>query len=141
MRSERSPEPTCSLRDCACWLCCFSRSLGEQPRLQQRQRARAVLVLRALVLALDHDARRQVRDADGGIGLVDVLAAGAGGAIGVDAQVRRIQLDGLDLLELGQDRDRARGGVDAPLRLGGGHALHAMRAGLELQERDTRRGR
>jgi hypothetical protein len=44
-------------------------------------------VLRALVLALDDDARRQVRDAHGGVGLVDVLAAGAGGAVGVDAQV------------------------------------------------------
>ena len=31
---------------------------GEEPRLEQRERARAVLVLRALVLALDHDAGR-----------------------------------------------------------------------------------
>src|SRR2546426_9212432 len=36
--------------------------------------------LRALVLALDDDARRQVRDADGRVGGVDPLAAGTGGA-------------------------------------------------------------
>src|SRR5918996_3609630 len=37
----------------------------------------AVGELRALVLALDDDAGREVRDADGRVGLVDVLAAGA----------------------------------------------------------------
>ena len=52
-----------------------------------------VLVLRAVVLALDHDAGRQVGDADGGIGLVDVLAAGAAGPVGVDAQVGRVDVD------------------------------------------------
>ena len=35
----------------------------EQSRLQQRHRARAILVLRALVLTFDDDARREVRDA------------------------------------------------------------------------------
>ena len=48
-----------------------------EPRLQHLHRARAVLVLRALVLARDHDAGRDVRDADGGVGDVDMLAAGA----------------------------------------------------------------
>jgi hypothetical protein len=43
------------------------------------------LQLRALVLALDDDAGGKVGDADGGVGLVDVLAAGTGGAVGVDA--------------------------------------------------------
>ena len=98
--------------------------------------ARAVLVLRALVLAFDHDAGRQVGDAHGRIGLVDVLAAGAGGAVGVDAQVRRVDLDFLDLLELRQDRHRDGRGVDAALRFGGRHALHAVRAGLEFQPRE-----
>ena len=49
-----------------------------------------------------------VRDADRRVGLVDVLAAGARGAEGIDAQVRRVQLDGLDLLELRQNGDGAR---------------------------------
>ena len=135
MRSERSPEPTWSLRDCACCACLLLPLVREQPRLEQRQRAGAVLVLRPLVLAFDHDAGGQVGDADRRVGLVDVLAAGARGAIGVDAQVRGVDLDGFDLLELGQDRDGARRGVDASLRLGRRHALHAVRAGLELQER------
>jgi hypothetical protein len=52
---------------------------------QQAQRTRLVLVLAALVLALDHDAGRQVGDADRRLGLVDVLAAGAGGTVGVEA--------------------------------------------------------
>jgi hypothetical protein len=29
-------------------------------------------------------------DADGGVGLVDVLAAGAAGAVGIDAQVLQV---------------------------------------------------
>jgi hypothetical protein len=67
--------------------CCFSCARVEQARAAGFIALRAVLVLRALVLALDHDAGRQVGDADRRIGLVDVLAAGAGGAEGVDAQV------------------------------------------------------
>src|SRR5579872_2707455 len=55
----------------------------QQPCLEERERAGAVLVLRALVLALHHDAARQVGDAHRGVGLVDVLAAGARGAKGV----------------------------------------------------------
>ena len=41
----------------------------------------------------------------------------------------------VDLLELGQDRDGAGRGVDAALCLGRRHALHAVRAGLELEPR------
>jgi hypothetical protein len=57
----------------------------EQPRVQQRHRARAVLVLAALVLAFDHDAGRQMRDAHRRLGGVDVLAAGAARPHRVDA--------------------------------------------------------
>ncbi len=92
-------------------------------------------MLRALVLALDHDAGRQVRDADRRVGLVDVLAAGPGRAEGVDAQLGRIERDVLDLVEFRQDRHGARRRVDAALRLGGRHALHAVRARLELEAR------
>ena len=114
----------------------FGPLLVEQARLQQRHRARAILVLAALVLALDDDAGRQVRDADRRVGLVDVLAAGAGSAERIDLEVGRIQVDVLDLVHLGQDGDRCGRGMDSALRLGLGHALHAMRAGLELQFRE-----
>src|SRR5439155_1162033 len=73
---------------------------GEQPRPQQRHGARAVLVLGALVLTLHHDAARQMGDAHRGIGLVDVLAAGARGTVGVDAKIRRVDPDITDLVQL-----------------------------------------
>jgi hypothetical protein len=98
-------------------------------------RLRLVLVLRAVVLALDDDAGGQVRDAHGGVGLVHVLAAGAGGAEGVDAQLGRVDVDIGHLVGLGQHRHGAGRGVDAALRLGGRHALHAVAARLELQLR------
>src|ERR1044072_9292614 len=50
---------------------------GEETGLQKAHRDRLVLGLGALVLALDDDTRRDVRDAHGRVGLVDVLAAGA----------------------------------------------------------------
>src|SRR5437879_6468392 len=50
-----------------------------EPRLEASPRRIAVAELRALVLALDDDARRQVGDADRRVGGVDPLAPGAGG--------------------------------------------------------------
>jgi hypothetical protein len=55
-----------------------------QARLEELHRRGLVLVLRALVLTRDHDPRGQVGQAHGGVGLVDVLAAGAARPIGVD---------------------------------------------------------
>ena len=135
MRSERSPLPISDLRVAAS-LACRSRSLLVlDARRQHRQRLRLVLVLGAIVLAFDHDAGGQMGDAHGGVGLVDVLAAGAGGAERVDAELRRIDHDFVDLVRFRHHRDRAGAGVDAALRLGRRHALHAMAAGLELQLR------
>ena len=65
-------------------------------------------------------------------GLVDVLAAGALRAHGLDPQIVALDID-IDLLDLRQHRDRRRRGVNAALRLGVGHALHAMHAGFEFQ--------
>jgi len=50
-------------------------------------------VLRAVVLALDDDAGRLMGDSDGGFRPVDVLAARARGAVGVDAEVALVDLD------------------------------------------------
>src|SRR2546429_7341590 len=49
---------------------------------------RAVLVLAALVLTRHDDTARQVRDAHRGLGLVDVLAAGARGTVDIHLEVR-----------------------------------------------------
>ena len=57
-------------------------------RLQHLHRGGAVAVLAAVGLAGDDDAGRDMRDADGALGLVDVLTAGTGGAERVDLQVR-----------------------------------------------------
>src|SRR5690606_21207765 len=112
------------------------RYLGvAQPGREERHRARAILMLGALVLALDDDPGRQVRDAHRGVGLVDVLPAGARRAKRVDAQVAGVNLDVADLLELRHHRDGARRRVNPALRLGDRHALHAMNAGLELEPR------
>src|SRR5262249_7630339 len=108
----------------------------EQTRFQQRHGARAVLVLRAFILAFHHDAARQVRDAHRRVGLVDVLAASTGGAVGVNTQLGGVDLDLVHLVELRQDRDGARGGVNAALCLSRRHALHAVRTGFEFQARE-----
>src|SRR5690606_6212994 len=102
---------------------------------QALHRLVAVGVLAALGLRLDHDAGRQVGDAHGRVGLVDVLAARAGGAEGVDPQVGRVDLDRLAFLLDRNDRYRRGRGVDPALRFGLGHALHAVGAGFELQAR------
>ena len=73
--SARSPEPI--------WLLRASRALGvlalllrlEQAGAQDPQRLCPVLVLALLVLAVDDDAGREVRDAHRGVRRVDALAA------------------------------------------------------------------
>ena len=91
-----------------------------------------ILNLAALILTGDHQSRGQMGDAHGGVGAVDVLAARAGGAIGVDAQLGGVDAD-LHVLGLGQHGHRGGGGVDAAGGLGDGHALHAVHAGLVLE--------
>ena len=54
------------------------------------------------------------------------------------SQVVRVDLD-LDLLGLGDHEHAGRGGVDAALRLGDGHPLHAVHPALVLQPRPARR--
>src|ERR1019366_2813083 len=62
-------------------------------RAQNAHRPFAVLVLSALVLAGDHDSRRDVRNPHRRIRCVDVLSALAPGAIGVGANVFRLDVD------------------------------------------------
>src|SRR5262245_26683194 len=101
-------------------------------RLEHRHRRAPVLVLAALVLALHDDARRDVRDAHRGLGLVDVLPARAAGAVGVHAQVVVLDLD-LALLQLGRDVDRREGRLPPVRRVKRRHAHEPVDADLVLQ--------
>ena len=131
--SERSPEPICERAGrVELGPLAFELAVVE-PRAQDAHRLLAVLQLRLLVLHRDDDPGRDVRDADGRVGRVDGLAAGAGRAVDVDLEVVGVDLD-LDLLGLGHHRDRGGRGVDAAGALGLGHALDAMRAALPLED-------
>ena len=132
MRSDRSPVPTCALRSRRARRVQRRPLLLVQPRAQDLHRLGAVLVLALLLLHRHHDAGRQMRDAHRAFGLVDVLPAGAGRAVDVDAQVALVDLD-IDLLGLRQHGDGDGGGVDAALAFGRRHALHAMHAGFVFQ--------
>ena len=90
-------------------------------------------MLRAIVLALDHDARGLVGDAHRGLGPVHVLASGAARAVDVDAQIRGIHLDVDVVVHLGGDEHRGEAGVAAVARIEGGLAHQAVHAGLGAQ--------
>ena len=106
----------------------------DQLRAQHRHRGRAVRGLRALVLALHDDAGRLVGDAHGRVGLVDVLAAGARGAVGVDLQVVVVDLDVARLLDDRRDldaRERRLAPVGGVERAEADEAVHALLGGVE----------
>ena len=84
-----------------------------EPRAQDPHRHVAVAPLAALVLARHDDAGRQVRDAHGRVGHVDVLAAGAARAVRVDAQVLVGDVDLDVLVDLGRDVHRGERRVPA----------------------------
>ena len=100
---------------------------------QHLQGLRLVAVLATAVLAFGHDTRGQMGDAHGRVGLVDVLATRAAGPVGVNAQVRRVDLDGLQLVGLGQHGHGAGAGVNAALRLCRWYALHPVATRLKAQ--------
>jgi hypothetical protein len=76
----------------ACAACAFALRPRAASPSAASSRARFLCCERS-VLALDHDAGGQVRDADRRVGLVDVLAAGAGGAKVSTLQVRGVDVD------------------------------------------------
>src|SRR5258708_7677355 len=84
-----------------------------EARFQHRHGFRAVAVLRAIILALYHDARGQMSDAHRRVGLVDVLAARAGCAVGVDAQIGGIHFHLDVFVHLRIDENAREGGVAA----------------------------
>src|SRR5690606_14353446 len=80
----------------------------------------------------DHDAGGLVGDANGRVGRVDALPSWATGAEHVDAQVVVVDLH-VNVFGLGQHQDTGCRRVNASLRFGDGHALHAMHTAFELQ--------
>ena len=100
---------------------------------QYFQRLGLVAVLATTVLAFGHDACGKVRDTHGRVGFVNVLPPGAAGAIGVNAQIGRVDLDHGGFVLLGQYGDCASAGVDTALSLGGRHALYAVATRLKLE--------
>lgn len=64
-----------------------------------------VLVLRTAILTFDDEAGRQVGDAYRRIGFLNVLTACARRAEGVDADVRRVDVDFFEFVSLRHHRD------------------------------------
>ena len=100
---------------------------------QQAQGLGAVLVLGTFLLALHHNARGQVGDADGRVGFVHVLTTGTGGAEGIHPQIGFVDLDRFGFVSLRHYSNRAGRGVDAALGFGFRHSLHPVRTGFKFQ--------
>src|SRR6185437_9851210 len=94
----------------------------------------AVLVLGALVLALDDDAGGDVGDADGRVRGVDVLAALAAGAVGVGADLVGLDVDLDGVVDFRRDEDGRERGVAALGLVEGGDADEAVDAGFSAEE-------
>ena len=111
-----------------------------EPRPEHAHRGVAVPELRALVLARHHDPRGQMGDAHRRVRRVDALAAGAGRAEDVDAELVVPDHD-LDVLDLRHDRDRREGRVAALGGVEGRDPHEPVDAGLALagSRRRTRR--
>ena len=90
-------------------------------------------MLGALVLTLDDDAGRNVRDADRRLGLVHVLAACAARTEHVHAQVGGIQLDLDVVLDLGRDEHGRERRVPAVARVEWRLAHEPVYAGLRAE--------
>ena len=103
-----------------------------EPGLENLHGQIPVAVLGALILHGYHDAGGNMGEAHRGTGLVDMLAAGAAGPEGVDAQVFFLDVDGDIVIGLGIDKDRGKGGVAPATGVKGGDADQAVDAALRL---------
>src|SRR6478752_1391257 len=105
----------------------------EQLGLEHDHRARLVLQLRLLVLAADHSAGRDVREAYGGVGRVDRLPTGTAGAVDVDADLLVGDVDLVGLLQHRHDLDRRERRLAAALVVERADPHQPVRAGLDRQ--------
>src|SRR5215207_6111705 len=83
----------------------------EEPGPQHTHRHLTILMLATLVLALGDDARREMRDPDCRVGLVDVLAAGPGGPVSIHLEILLLDLDLDGLADDRRDGYRGEAGV------------------------------
>ncbi len=112
----------------------FALLAFEQLGAQHRHRGRAIGGLRALVLALHHDPARPMGDAHRGVGLVDVLPAGAGGAVGVHLQIVVDDLDLAGLLHHRSDLDTREAGLAAVGGVERGEAYEPVHPALGAEQ-------
>ncbi|MNV08738.1 hypothetical protein D3C71_992090 [compost metagenome] len=75
-----------------------------------------------------------MRQAHGRVGLVDVLAARAGCAVGVGAHIGRVDVDLDRVINLGVDEQTGKAGVAAARRVEGALAHQAVHAGFGAQQ-------
>ena len=90
-------------------------------------------MLGAFGLALHHDTAGLVGDAHRRIGLVDVLAAGAAGAVGIGLEVRRVDIDLDIVIDLGGYKHRGKGCVTAIAGIEGRLADQPVHPGFSAQ--------
>src|SRR5215212_809072 len=112
----------------------FAHLAFQEAGLEDPHRLLLVLELALLVLAGHDQAGWLVRDPDRGVSRVHALASGTAGAVHVDLEVPRVDLD-LHILGLGQDGHRRRRGVYAALALGFGDPLNPVRPAFVLEDR------
>src|ERR1035438_8752262 len=105
-----------------------------QPGTHLFQRTGTVLVLRALILALHYQSRRDVGHAHGGFGTVHVLAAGAAGSEHIHAQILRLDVDVDIVFDLGIGKNRRKGGVPARVCIEGRNSHQPVHADFGLQQ-------
>ena len=92
-----------------------------------------VFDLAATVLTADNGAGGDVEDLDGGVGGVNALAAGTGGAADFDADFVHVEIE-VDFFGFWKDGDGGGGGVDAALGFGGGDALDTVDAAFVFED-------
>src|SRR5687767_7981811 len=92
------------------------------------------MMLRALVLTLDHDARGEVGNAYRRVGSIDVLTAGACSSVGVDSQVFLSNFDFDVFVYFRINEQGSKGGMPPCSLIEGGNSHQAVDASLGGQQ-------
>ena len=133
LRCARRSTPCCGASAASC-ASCFSRSMSRSRLLRTFSAFALFLSCERSSWHLTMMPARLVEDLHGAVGRVDALPAGAAARGDADLEVLLVDVH-VDVVGLGEHGDRRGRRVDAPLRLGGRHALHAVHAALEAQLR------